>query len=60
METFGYPPVFPSLEEQEASRALDEANKAKDTEIVIKDKAKGKKVCQFRCSSQDSFNIYIY
>ena len=37
MEEFGFPPVFPADEEKEEEEKVDE--------LVIKDKAKGKKVC---------------
>ena len=37
MEEFGFPPVFPADEEKEEEEKADEP--------VIKDKAKGKKVC---------------
>jgi hypothetical protein len=37
MADYGYPPQFPVVEE--------EVQKVEETEIVIKDKAKGKKVC---------------
>lgn len=40
MEDFGYPPEFPADEEEE--------KQAEETEVIIKDKAKGKKVIKLK------------
>ena len=55
METYGNPPVFPSEAELAAAKALEEANKSKSDEIIIKDKAKGKKVVIQICVMENVF-----